>query len=67
MRILILASFFVLSSFLCFSQPGIGDPPSDEIPITDHIEILVVACLLLGAYAIIRQKSKIKKSSERTN
>ena len=65
MRILILASFFVLSSFFCFAQPGMGGDPG-EIPITDHIEIMVVAGILLGAYTILRQKSKIKKLSVKT-
>jgi len=61
MRSLILF-FLLFSSFFTFAQPGM-EPPPQEIPITDHIEMFFVVGLLLGAYLIIRQnrKSKVKK------
>lgn len=61
-------SFLLLfTNILSFAQPGMGDPP-EEIPITDHIEILFVAFLFLGIYIIIRnkKKSQIKSLTEKS-
>ena len=65
MKKLLIFGLILLLSINCIAQPGMGDPPS-EIPITDDIEILVFAGLLLGVYSIIRYRriSGIKKISK---
>ena len=72
MRYLKLIVPFLFISVSAFSQlgpPPPGPPPTEgQIPITDHIEILVAAGILLGIYTIIRSKkrSQIKKLSKIT-
>ena len=69
MRYLKLIIPFLFICVSAFSQPPVDPPPTEgQIPITDHIEILVAAGILLGIYTIIRskKKSQIKKLSKIT-